>query len=125
MTLDQARELLRSELLAAAAAVVPGLDGVVTSDDGPVDPSAVFGGRPSPFCRVTVQTGDPAVAGVGADQVAAAGRVLREHGWQVGEPELEAGHHRLAAVRDGFDVAVHAWDGEWRVTLTGATPAFG
>ena len=73
-------------------------------------------------CSVTVETGDPARTDAGAEQVAAAGRALLERGWQVEPPELESGHHRVAAFRDGFDIAIHAWDGHWKVTLIGETP---
>jgi hypothetical protein len=125
MTVEEARELLRAELLAAAAAVVPGQDGVVTHDPGPSNPAVLFdGAEPALTCVVTVQTGDPARTDSGADQVAAAAQALAARGWEVGTPELESGHHRVAATRDGFDVAVHAWSGEWRVTLTGETPVY-
>ena len=123
MTLEQARELLRGELLAAAAAVVPGQPGFVTHDVGPINPGVLFdGGGPATVCSVTVETGDPARTDAGAEQVAAAGRALQDRGWRVEPPELESGHHRVAAFRDGFDIAIHAWDGHWKVTLIGETP---
>jgi hypothetical protein len=28
----------------------------------------------------------------------------------------------VIATRDGFDVAVHAWTTDWRITFTGETP---
>jgi hypothetical protein len=124
MTVEQARDLLRAELLVAAAAVVPGLDGVVTDDEGPVYLAAVSGRSDSRFCRVTVETGDPGATDDGARYVEAARETLRDRGWEVGEVAFEQGHHLVVAIRDGFDLAVHAWDGEWRVTLTGTTPAY-
>jgi pimeloyl-ACP methyl ester carboxylesterase len=97
--------------------------GFVTRDQGPINPGALFDGSgPPTVCSVTVETGDPSRTDLGAEQVAAAGRVLRERGWQVEPPELEAGHHRVAATRAGFEVAIHAWDGDWKVTLVGETP---
>lgn len=123
MTLEQARELLRNELLAAAAAVVPGQEGFVIDDVGPINPGVLFDGSgPATVCSITVETGDPSRTDAGAEQVVAAGRALLDRGWQVEPPALEAGHHRAAARRDGFEIAVHAWDGHWKVTLVGETP---
>ena len=123
MTLEEAHDLLRADLLAAAAAVVPGQEGLVTQDSGPIDPGAMFDGRgAATVCVVTVETGDPARTDAGAEQVVAAARVLRERGWQIDPPKYESGHHRVGAVREGFEAAIHAWDGDWKVTLTGETP---
>jgi hypothetical protein len=119
--LEQARIHLRAELLAAAAAAVPSYDGVVVSDRGPVNPGAMADGSgPATVCAITVETGDPAVVEPAA-QVAAAGRELAGRGWTVDQTE-ETGHHRLAARRDGFDIVVHGWAGEWKLTLSGETP---
>lgn len=120
--LTEAREFLRTELLGVAAEVVPSQQAVVTHDPGPVNPAVLFDGTgPATICTVTVQTGDPANDDPAA-AVAAAAEALRSRGWQVTVSPVESGHHRAAAVRDGYDVAVHAWDGEWRLTLTGQTP---
>ncbi|TDX08397.1 hypothetical protein [Kribbella sp. VKM Ac-2566] len=119
MTLEQARDLLRDELLAAAWAVAPG---VVTQDSGPINPGAPFGERGPSVCIVTVETTDPSQRRTGAELVTAAGRVLAERGWYVGQAENETGHHRIAVTRNGFDVAIHAWDNDWKLTLTGQTP---
>lgn len=123
MTLTQARDFLRSELLAVAAAVVPGQQAVVTHDPGPVDPSVLSDGSgAASVCTVTVQTGEPATADPGA-ALAAAAAELTARGWQAEIAPVESGHHRVAAFRAGYDIAVHGWDGEWRITLTGQTPA--
>ena len=122
-TLAQARDILRAELLAAAAAAVPGFEGVVTHDPGPTNPGAMFDGRgPATVCPITVETGDPAVTDAAGTQVAAAGRVLADRGWSVELQPVESGHYRLVAGRDGYDIAIHGWAGEWRITLTGETP---
>ncbi|MFC0624839.1 hypothetical protein [Kribbella deserti] len=123
MTLTEARDQLRSDLLAVAAAVLPGEEGLVVHDPGPVDPGALFDGRgPATICTITVETGDPARTDAAAEYVETAANALRSAGWQVDVPPVESGHHRVAAHREGFDVAVHAFDSDWRVTLTGQTP---
>ncbi|WP_328989937.1 hypothetical protein OG394_27225 [Kribbella sp. NBC_01245] len=123
MTLTEARDLLRSELLATAAAAVPGEEGLVVHDPGPVDPGALFDGRgPATICTITVETGDPARTDAAESYVEAAAQALRTAGWDVEVPPVEAGHHRAAAHREGFDIAVHAFDSDWRLTLTGQTP---
>jgi hypothetical protein len=48
--------------------------------------------------------------------------VLNARGWQAEVEPVESGHHRVAAIREGYDIAVHGWDGEWRITLAGQTP---
>lgn len=120
--LTVAREFLRTELLAVAAGVVPHQQAVVTHDPGPVNPAVLDDGSgPATVCTVTVQTGEPAHDDP-AGAVAAAAAVLRSRGWQAEVAPVENGDHRVAATRDGYDVAVHAWEGEWRLTLTGQTP---
>ena len=122
MTLSQARDFLRAELLAAAAAAVPGQEGVVTRDLGPVNPNVLSDGSgPDTICSITVETGDPGVVDP-AGQVAAAAAELTARGWQAEVEPVERGHHRVSAHRDGYEVAVHGWDGEWRLTLSGETP---
>jgi hypothetical protein len=119
-----AREFLREELLAVAAAVVPSQRAVVTHDPGPVNPGALFDGRgPATVASVTVETGDPSLDPARA--VSAAAAALVERGWEAEVVTEENGHHRVVARRNGFDVAVHAWSGDWRITLTGQTPSTG
>jgi hypothetical protein len=125
MTLMAARETLRAELLAVAAAVVPGQTPVVTHDPGPVNPGALFDGRgPATSCSVTVETGEPTAVPDPATTIAAAATTLGARGWTTDVASPEDGHHRLAATRDGYAVAVHAWPSDWRITFTGDTPAF-
>ncbi|MET9313517.1 hypothetical protein ABZX12_16980 [Kribbella sp. NPDC003505] len=120
MTSD--REFLRSELLAVAAAVVPDQRPVVTHDPGPVNPGVLFDGRgTATVCRVTVETGNPKAPDPSAT-VDAAAATLRARGWTADVVPEEDGHHRVVASRDGFDVAVHAWATDWRITFTGETP---
>lgn len=122
MTLTEARDLLREELLAVAAAAVPGQRGVVTHDVGPVNPSVLEDGSgPQTVCLITVENGDPAVVDP-QGQVAAAVDFLTGRGWQAEVQPVESGHHRASASRDGYGIVVHGWDGEWRLTLSGQTP---
>ncbi|NIK55663.1 hypothetical protein [Kribbella shirazensis] len=116
------REFLRSELLAVAEAVVPDQRPVVTHDPGPVNPGVLFDGRGSAtVCRVTVETGNPRSPDPAAAVEAAAG-ALRARGWTADVAPPESGHYRVAASRAGFEVAVHAWSADWRITFTGETP---
>ncbi|GAA1565767.1 hypothetical protein GCM10009789_19090 [Kribbella sancticallisti] len=119
--MTDAREFLREELLAVAAIVVPGQRGVVTHDPGPVNPGALFDGRgPATVCSITVETGSP--KSDPASAVAAAADALQSRGWTAEIAPEENGHHRVVAYRNGFDVAVHAWATDWRITFTGQTP---
>jgi len=126
MTLTEAREILREELLAVAAAVVPGQVAVITHDPGPVNPGALFDGRgPATVCSITVETGEPTAVPDPAAAVSAAAAALTDRGWTTDIAASEDGHHRLAATRDGYAIAVHAWPTDWRITFTGDTPTFG
>ncbi|MEU4287449.1 hypothetical protein AB0E63_04435 [Kribbella sp. NPDC026596] len=116
------REFLRNELLAVAAAVVPDQRPVVTHDPGPVNPAVLFDGRgPATVFRITVETGDPQAPDPAA-AVDAAAEAFRARGWTAEVAPEESGHYRVIAARDGFDVAVHAWSTDWRITFTGETP---
>ncbi len=116
------REFLRGELLAVAEAVVPDQRPVVTHDPGPVNPGVLFDGRgTATVSRVTVETGNPRSPDPAA-AVDAAAAALRARGWTADVVPPENGHYRVAATRDGFDVAVHAWSADWRITFTGETP---
>ncbi|NUS00086.1 MAG: hypothetical protein HOV67_33105 [Kribbellaceae bacterium] len=116
------REFLRSELMAVAEAVVPDQRPVVTHDPGPVNPGVLFDGRgTATVSRVTVQTGNPQAPDPAAE-VEAAATALRARGWTADVVPPENGHYRVAARRDGYDVAVHAWATDWRITFTGETP---
>jgi hypothetical protein len=124
MTLAEAREVLRAELLAVAAAVVPGQTPVITHDPGPVNPGALFDGRgPATICSITVETGEPTAVPDPAAAVAAAAAALADRGWTTEIAAPEGDHYRVAASRDGYAVAVHAWTTDWRITLAGDTPA--
>ncbi|ADB35894.1 hypothetical protein Kfla_6905 [Kribbella flavida DSM 17836] len=121
-SLAEARKFLREELLAVATAVVPDQQPVVTHDPGPVNPGALFDGRgPATVCSITVQTGTADGAGPAA-AVSAAAAALRDRGWTAEVAPEENGHHRVVASLNGYDVAVHAWSTDWRITLTGETP---
>jgi hypothetical protein len=117
------REFLREELLAVAAIVVPAQRAVVTHDPGPVNPGALFDGRaPATVSSVTVETGNPTSSNPAA-AVTAAAAALQARGWTTELAPEENGHHRVLAHRNGFDVAVHAWTTDWRITFTGQTPS--
>ena len=116
------REFLRAELLAVAAAVVPDQRPVVTHDPGPVNPGVLFDGRgAATVCRITVETGNPQAPDPGA-AVDAAAEAFRARGWTAEVAPEENGHYRVIATHNGFDVAVHAWSTDWRITFTGETP---
>ncbi|GAA1602608.1 hypothetical protein GCM10009804_68890 [Kribbella hippodromi] len=120
--MNAGREYLRAELIAVAETVVPGQRPVVTHDPGPVNPGVLFDGRgPATVCRITVETGDPKSPDPTA-AVTAAAAALRARGWTTEVQPPENGHHRVSAQRDGYDIAVHAWTTDWRITLTGETP---
>ncbi|TWD80418.1 hypothetical protein FB561_1493 [Kribbella amoyensis] len=120
--LRQAHDFLRAELLAVAAAVVPDQDPVVTRDSGPITPGVLFDGRGAEtVCSITVQTGNPAAPDPAA-AVRSAAEAFSSRGWTAEVPPEENGHHRAIARRDGYDVAVHAWTTDWRITLVGETP---
>jgi hypothetical protein len=122
MTLTEARDFLRAELLAVAAAAVPGQEGVVTHDPGPVNPHVLSDGSgPATICSITVENGDPAVVDP-AGQIAAAAAELTARGWQAEVAPVEGGQHRVAASQDGYQIAVYGWDGDWRLTVAGETP---
>ncbi|MGW7681161.1 hypothetical protein ACWGID_10505 [Kribbella sp. NPDC054772] len=120
--MSEQREFLRDELLAVAAAVVPGQRPVVTRDPGPVNPGVLFDGRgTATVCRISVETGNPSAPDPEAE-VAAAAEALRARGWTAEVAAPEDGHFRVAAVRNGYEIAVHAWTTDWRITFTGETP---
>lgn len=118
MRSTEARDILRAELVAVAAAAVPGYDAVVTHDPGPVE--LLDGSGPDTVCPITVENGDPAVIDP-AGQVAAAGSALAARGWEAAVLPVDGGHHLALAHRDGFGITVHGWDGQWRLTLAGET----
>jgi hypothetical protein len=121
--MSDAREFLRDELLAVAAIVVPSQHAVVTHDPGPVNPGALFDGRaPATVASVTVETGNPASSDP-AGAVIAAAAALTARGWSAAVVPEEAGHHRATATLNGYDITVHAWTTDWRITFTGQTPA--
>jgi hypothetical protein len=122
MTLAEARDFLRAELLAVAAAAVPSEEGVVTHDPGPVNPNVLSDGRgPDTVCSITFENGDPAIVDP-AGQVGAAAAELTARGWEATVKPVESGRHGLVARRDGYTVVVHGRDGEWRLILSGETP---
>ncbi|WBQ05674.1 hypothetical protein [Kribbella sp. CA-293567] len=121
--MTDAREFLREELLAIAAIVVPDQRAVVTHDPGPVNPGALFDGRaPATVASVTVETGRPSSPDPAA-AVSAAAAALSSRGWTTEVAPEEDGHHRVSATLNGFDIAVHAWTTDWRITFTGQTPS--
>lgn len=123
VTLTEARNHLRSELLAVAATVVPGQAPTVTQDVGPVNQGALSDDRgPESVCTITVETGDPTAPDPVA-QIGFAAETLESRGWKVDvAPVSDDHHHHLTARRNGYDVTVDADLTDWRLTFTGQTP---
>lgn len=123
VTLTEARNYLRSELLAVAAIVVPGQTPTVTQDVGPVDQGALSGDRgPESVCTIAVETGDPTTTPDPEAQIGFAAETLESRGWKVTISEVTDGRHELTARRQGYDLTAAAETTDWRLTLTGQTP---
>ena len=122
VTLTEARNHLRSELLAVAETVVPDQTPTVTQDAGPVSQEALSDDRgPEAVCTITVETGDPAAPDPEA-QISFAAVTLEARGWKVEVAPVADDHHRLTARRNGYDLTVDARTTDWRLTFTGQTP---
>jgi hypothetical protein len=123
VTLTEARNHLRSELLVVAAVVVPDQTPKVTQDAGPVDQGALSDDRgPESICTITVETGDPTVAPDPEAQIGFAAETLESRGWKVTISEPVDGRHELTARRHGYNLTVTARTADWRLTFTGQTP---
>jgi hypothetical protein len=123
VTLTEARNHLRSELLAVAATVVPDQTPTVTQDVGPVDQGALSDeSGPESVCTITVETGDPTTTPDPEAQIGFAAETLESRGWKVTISEPSEGRHELTARRQGYDLTVTARTTDWRLTLTGQTP---
>lgn len=123
VTLTEARNYLRSELLAVAAIVVPGQTPVVAQDVGPIDQGALSDDRgPESVCTITVETGDPTTAPDPEAQIGFAAETLESRGWKVTVSEPSEGRHELTARRQGYDLTATAQTTDWRLNLTGQTP---
>lgn len=123
VTLTEARNHLRSELLAVAAVVVPGQTPVVTQDPGPVDQGALSDDRgPESVCTIAVETGDPTSTPDPEAQLGFAAETLESRGWKVTIAEPTGDRHELTARRQGYDLTVTARTTDWHLTFTGQTP---
>lgn len=121
--MTEARNHLRSELLAVAAVVVPGQTPVVTQDPGPVDQGALSDDRgPESVCTITVETGDPTSTPDPEAQLGFAAETLESRGWKVTIGEPADGRHELTARKQGYDLTVTARTTDWHLTFTGQTP---
>lgn len=123
VTLTEARNYLRSELLMVAETVVPDQTPTVTQDVGPVDQGALSDdrGRES-VCTITVETGDPTTTPDPEAQISFAAETLESRGWKVTLSDVTDGHHQLTARRQGYDLTASARTTDWRLTFTGQTP---
>jgi hypothetical protein len=122
VTLTEARNFLRSELLSVAATVVPDQTPAVTQDVGPASQEALSDDRgPESVCTITVETGDPATPDPEA-KISFAAETLEARGWKVEVTPVADGHHHLTARRNGYDLSVDAHTTDWRLTFTGQTP---
>jgi hypothetical protein len=123
VTLTEARNYLRSELLAVAATVVPDQTPTVTQDVGPVDQGALSGDRGAEsVCTITVESGDPTTAPDPEAQIGFAAETLESRGWKVTISEVAGDCHELVARREGYDLTVTARSTDWHLTFTGQTP---
>ncbi len=123
VTLTEARNYLRSELLAVAAIVVPDQTPTVTQDVGPVGQGALSDeSGPESVCTITVETGDPTTAPDPEAQIGFAAETLESRGWKVTVSEPAEGRHELTARRQGYDLTATAETTDWRLTITGQTP---
>ncbi|TCC43739.1 hypothetical protein E0H50_02095 [Kribbella sindirgiensis] len=121
--MTEARNYLRSELLAVAAIVVPGQTPVVAQDVGPIDQGALSDDRgPESVCTITVETGDPTTTPDPEAQIGFAAETLESRGWKVTISEASEGRHELTARRQGYDLTATAQTTDWRLNLTGQTP---
>jgi hypothetical protein len=121
--LTEARNHLRSELLAVAATVVPDQTPTVTQDVGPVDQGALSDeSGPESVCTITVETGDPTTTPDPEAQIGFAAETLESRGWKVTTSEPADDRHELTARRDGYDLTVTARTTDWRLLFTGQTP---
>ena len=57
-----------------------------------------------------------------AEQLDGAAAALQARGWSAEVAAAENGHHRVVASRNGYDMTVHGWSSDWRITFTGQTP---
>jgi hypothetical protein len=122
VTLTEARNFLRSELLAVAAVVVPDQTPAVTQDVGPASQGALSDDRgPESVCTITVETGDPTSPDPEA-LISFAAETLEARGWKVETEPAADGKYRVLARRDGYDLIVDARSTDWRITFTGQTP---
>ena len=122
VTLTEARNYLRSELMAVAAIVVPDQTPRVTQDVGPADQGALSDDRgPESVCTITVETGDPTTPDPIA-QIGFTAETLEARGWKVAVSDATDDHHQLTARRQGYDLTVDAHTTDWRLTFTGQTP---
>ncbi|TCO24531.1 hypothetical protein EV652_10862 [Kribbella steppae] len=122
MTLTQARNFLRSELVAVAEIVVPAQTPAVTQDVGPASQGALSDDRGlESVCTITVETGDPTSPDPEA-LISFAAETLEARGWKVETEPADDGKYRVIARRDGYDLAVEARSTDWRITFTGQTP---
>jgi len=122
VTLAEARNLLRSELLAVAAIVVPDQTPAVIQDVGPVSQGALSDDRgPESVCTITVETGDPTSPDPEA-LISFAAETLQARGWKVEIEPTTDGEYQVLARRDGYDLIVDARSTDWRITFTGQTP---
>lgn len=123
VTLTEARNFLRSELLAVAATVVPDQTPTVTQDVGPVDQGALSDDRgPESVCTITVETGDPTTTPDPEAQIGFTAETLESRGWKVTVSEPVDGRHELTARRQGYDLTATAQTTDWRLIFIGQTP---
>lgn len=120
--LAQARVFLRDTLASAAQSAAPHAEAELVDDIGPVRLGSMFDLTPTMMaCSLTVQIHDRVILQDPTSAILRAAEHLVGQGWRV-RTEVDHGHHRLVAERDGYQIAGHVYERRDVAVFTGQTP---